>query len=104
KPTPDPRPVARGEIMANGSVLVIAEPSDQRLASVTFEVLGAGRRLADALSAPVGVALLGQTDESQAQELITRGADRVDFVADGRLMPYQADTWVPVLADLVRET
>jgi electron transfer flavoprotein alpha subunit len=90
--------------MANGSVLVIAEPADQRLASVTLEVLGAGRRLADALGASLGVALLGQTDESQAQELISRGADRVDFVPDARLMPYQADTWVPVLADIVRDT
>jgi electron transfer flavoprotein alpha subunit len=90
--------------MATGGVLVIAEPSEGRLAPVTLEVLGAGRRLASALGVPVGVALLGEDAESQAQELIRRGADRVDLLVDARLVPYQADAWVPVLADLVRET
>src|SRR4051794_26584618 len=85
-------------------VLVIAEPSDERVASVTLEALGAGRKLADALGAPLGVALLGASPGGQAQDLIDRGADRVDVLADARLAPYQADSWVPALAALVRET
>jgi electron transfer flavoprotein alpha subunit len=90
--------------MADGGVLVIAEPAEGQVASATLEALGAARGLADKLGAPVSVALLGQDVESQAQELIARGADRVELLADPRLVPYQADTWVPALAALVRET
>ncbi len=90
--------------MAEGGVLIIAEPAEERVAPVTLEVLGAGRRLADTLGVPLGVALLGQDVEGQASDLVARGADRVDLLADARLVPYQADTWVPVLADLVRES
>ena len=90
--------------MSDGGVLVIAEPSEGRVASVTLEVLGAARALADRLGVPASVAVLGPDGEGQADELIARGADRVDLLADPRLAPYQADTWVPVLADLVRET
>src|SRR5579884_3656073 len=90
--------------MADGSVLVIAEPSEGQLAPVTLEVLGVGRRLATTLGVPLAVALLGQEVERQAEELIARGADRVYLLVDPRLVPYQADTWVPVLADLVRDS
>src|SRR5207248_1975377 len=96
--------LSTGGQMANGGVLVIAEPSEGQVASSTLEVLGAGRKLAGELGAPLAVAVLGQDVEGQAQELIARGADRVDLLADARLSPYQADTWVPVLADLIRET
>jgi electron transfer flavoprotein alpha subunit len=89
--------------MADGGVLVIAEPAEGRLAAATLEALGAGRRLASGLGAPVGVALLGQDVEAQAEELVARGADRVDLLVDPRLAPYQADAWVPTLAKLVRE-
>lgn len=90
--------------MADGSVLVIAEPSEGQLAPVTLEVLVVGRRLATTLGVPLAVALLGQEVERQAEELIARGADRVYLLVDPRLVPYQADTWVPVLADLVRDS
>jgi electron transfer flavoprotein alpha subunit len=90
--------------MAEGGVLVIAEPSEGQVAAATLEVLGAARGLAAQGALPVAVAVLGRDVESQAQELIARGADRVDVLDDARLAPYQADTWVPVLADLVRET
>jgi electron transfer flavoprotein alpha subunit len=90
--------------MAEGGVLIVAEPSEGAVATATLEVLGAARGLAAVGGLPVAVAVLGQGAEGQAQELIDRGADRVDVLDDARLAPYQADTWVPVLADLVRET
>ncbi|MBX5493016.1 MAG: electron transfer flavoprotein subunit alpha/FixB family protein [Chloroflexi bacterium] len=90
--------------MAGGCVLVIGEPAEGAVAPVTLEVLGAGRALAQQLGVPVEVAVLGQEVDGQAAELIERGADRVHLLVDPRLAPYQADAWVPVLADLVRET
>jgi electron transfer flavoprotein alpha subunit len=90
--------------MASGSVLVIGEPAEGAVAPVTLEVLGVGRQLAQQLGVPVAVAVLGQDIEGQAAELLARGADRVYLLADPRLAPYQADAWVPVLAELVRDT
>ena len=45
---------------ANGArgVLVLAEVSDGKLAGIAQELLGAGRRLADALGEPLAAAVL----------------------------------------------
>jgi electron transfer flavoprotein alpha subunit len=90
--------------MAGNGVLVIGEPSEGSVAAATLEVLGAARELAGKMGGPVAVAVLGQDVEGQAQGLIERGADRVDVLSDPRLVPYQADTWVPALAALIQET
>ena len=45
--------------MANG-VLILAEHLKGELADITFEMLGAGRKLADALQAPLHVAVIGR--------------------------------------------
>ena len=64
--------------MAN-AILVLAEQLRGEVADITFEMLGAGRRLADASGAPLYAALLG----SEAAPLASRlgAADKV-FVAD----------------------
>lgn len=90
--------------MATGGILVINEPAEGAVATATLEVLGAARGLAARAGLPVSVALLGRDVEGQADELVARGAARVEVLADPRLAPYQADAWVPVLADLVRDT
>jgi len=64
--------------MADG-ILVLAEHLKGELSEITFEMLGAGRRLADALAAPLHVALIGHGCAPLAAKL--GAADKV-FVVD----------------------
>lgn len=90
--------------MPDNKILVIAEPQEGGVAAGTLEVLGAARKLSAALGGPVEVAVLGADVDAAATEVAGRGADRVHLLSDPRLAPYQADAWVPALADLVRST
>src|SRR5579885_2555029 len=56
-------------------ILVLAEPGEERLASISLELVGAGRRLADAAGEPLFAVLAGL--DAQAQELLAAGVDRV---------------------------
>jgi len=64
--------------MAN-AILILAEQLRGQLSDITFEMLGAGRKLADALEAPLYAALLGSEAAPLASNLGL--ADKV-FVAD----------------------
>src|SRR5436309_1706146 len=66
--------------MAQG-VLVFAEVAQGGLAAIAKEMLGAGRRLADALGEPLMAAVLGSGVQEVAQEAMYHGADSV-YVAD----------------------
>ncbi|KPK46990.1 MAG: hypothetical protein AMJ77_04570 [Dehalococcoidia bacterium SM23_28_2] len=90
--------------MANESgVLVFGEVEEGALASISSEMLGAARRLADQLGQPVQAALLGQGVESLAQGLIAAGADKVYVVDDPALAEYQSDAFLPAAEKVCRE-
>ncbi len=60
-----------------GPVWVIAEQIDCRLLSVSTQLIGQARKLADELNTSVETILLGDNIEIQTQQLIAAGADRV---------------------------
>ena len=60
--------------MAQG-VLVFVEVAQGGLAAIAKEMLGAGRRLADALGEPLMAAVLGNRVQEAAQEAVYHGAD-----------------------------
>ncbi|MCS7276274.1 MAG: electron transfer flavoprotein subunit alpha/FixB family protein [Dehalococcoidia bacterium] len=89
--------------MAN-DILVFGELTEEgRLAPITFELLGAARRLADQLGSRVLCAILGAGLDGQSRDAIAQGADAVLLVDDPLLQEYQGDAFVPVLERLVRE-
>ncbi|MDJ0625911.1 MAG: electron transfer flavoprotein subunit alpha/FixB family protein [Candidatus Caenarcaniphilales bacterium] len=79
---------------SNKEVVVIAEQVNGEIQTVTVELLGAGRRLADKLGGKLSCFLIGSEFSNQPQELIARGADVV-YVADNpalkdyRVLPYK---------------
>ena len=83
-------------------VLVFAEQREGKLAPVSYELLGAGRRLADELGTGLLAALLG-ADESEAMELIKRGADKVLLCSDPVLEKFNDDVYSEVLAKIINE-
>lgn len=88
--------------MAQG-VLVFAEVTQGSLAAIAKEMLGAGRRLADALGEPVLAAVLGSGVQEAAQEAIYHGADTV-YVADApALAHYQTLPYTAVMAQIAEQ-
>jgi len=59
-------------------VWIFAEQSQGKIASVAYELLGIGRKLADELKSELCAVLFGNSDE--VQELIKWGADKVYYV------------------------
>ena len=83
-------------------VLVFAEQRRGKIASVSYELLGAGRRLADELGAGLMAVLLGAS-ESEARELIKWGADKVLFCSDPSLQKFNDDSYSDVLSNIINE-
>src|SRR5919202_4569750 len=81
-------------------VLVLAEQVDGKLAGISFELLGAGRKLADQMGEPLLAALAG--GEAQAQELLAAGADRVYLLEDPALAQFLLDTALPAAEQVIR--
>ena len=88
--------------MAQG-VLVFAEAADGALSQTGKEMLGAGRKLADALGEPLQAAVLGSGVQDVAQEAIYHGADTA-YVADAEgLAQYQTASYTKALATVVQQ-
>ena len=83
-------------------VLVFAEQRDGKVAAVSYELLGIGRKLADELGAKLLALLLG-ADESEAAELISWGADSVYLCGDSSLKKFNDDSYTDILSKIVNE-
>ncbi|MBI4698299.1 MAG: electron transfer flavoprotein subunit alpha, partial [Nitrospirae bacterium] len=83
-------------------VLIFAEQREGKIASVSYELLGAGRRLADELGAKLLAVLLGAS-ESEAKDLICWGADRVFISSDPLFEKFNDDAYAEMLTRIIRE-
>lgn len=83
-------------------VLVFAEQKDGKVVSVSYELLGVGRRLADELGTKLLAVLLG-AGEPEAQELIKWGADKVIVCSDPALEKFNDDPYSEMLARIINE-
>ncbi len=84
-------------------VWVFAEQKKGIIQSVTHELLGEGRKLADSLDTELCAVLIGEGVEAQTRELIQRGADKVYLVEAAGLKDYLAEPYTEVMTDLINE-
>ena len=84
-------------------VLVLGEPADGGLATVSQELLAAGRKVADDVGEELSIGLLGASVEGAAQQAVACGADRVFAVTHPLLQEYQVDLYLSALESLCRE-
>ena len=86
-------------------VWVFAEQREGKIASVSYELLGTGRKLTDELNVELSAVLFGAS-EREAEELIKWGADKVYFCEDSifekfndepnaKLLSYLIETYKP---------
>ena len=92
-----------GDLSEYQDVWVFAEQFDGHIESVTYELLGEGRQLADDLGMRLCAVLLGSKIEDKAQDLIARGAEKVYVVDRPELEYFQDEPYSAVLVDLVKE-
>ncbi|MEW6108716.1 MAG: FAD-binding protein [Nitrospirota bacterium] len=83
-------------------VWIFAEQRNGKIPGVSFELLGAGRRLAEELGTQLSAVLFG-SDETKAGELIKWGADRVYHCDDERLNVFNDEPYSKMLSALIRE-
>ena len=84
-------------------VMVYCEIEEGKLASITTEILGGGRRLADELGEELSAVLLGSGVGDLAQEVIAFGADNVYVTDDVLLKTYETDAHLAVMEKVVNE-
>ena len=87
----------------NKGVLVVGDIIEGKLAGITAEMLGAGRKLATKLGEPLCAALLGSGVKGLAAEAIAFGADKVFVVDDANLKDYQSDAYVTAAESVIKQ-
>ena len=91
------------DVDAYEGVWVFAEVEGASFHPVVFELLGAGRRLADARETHLSALLFGEGVTDRTGELFMRGADRVYVADDSRLKAYLDEPYARILTRMVRE-
>ena len=89
--------------MADKGVLIVGEVVEGAVAPITYELLGLGRKLADALGEELSVVFLGSGLGDAAQNAIAQGADKVYVVDDPLLKDYQTDAAVTVMEKVSKQ-
>ena len=84
-------------------VLVSGELADGKLASITTELLGCGRKLADELKEDLSCLLASDAVGEASKEAIAFGADKVYVVENPALKEYQADSYIQVAEKLAKD-
>lgn len=91
--------------MSNHPVMVCGElGQDGAINPVTFELLGAGRKIADDLGTELALVLIGGKLADAAGEAAHYGANKVYTIEHPLLESFQADLWVEVLEKICQQT
>ena len=84
-------------------VWVFAEQRKGVVQSVTYELLGKARELADKLKVEVACVLLGHNIKEKAQDLIARGADKVYVMDNPKLEHLLEEPYARIVTNLIRK-
>ncbi|MDO8685651.1 MAG: electron transfer flavoprotein subunit alpha [Clostridiales bacterium] len=90
------------DIFEYKGVWVFGEQENSIPANVAFELLGEGRKLADKLSVPLSVVLLGNKLKDAAKTLISYGADNVYAVDHESLAQYNDESYNDIMVQLIK--
>lgn len=85
------------------NVWVFAEQRGGKISSVTYELLGAARKLADELGEKLVAVLMGRNMNDSANLLIKYGADKVLYFDGPDLERFQDDSYAGVLSDAIEK-
>jgi electron transfer flavoprotein alpha subunit len=84
-------------------VLVYAEQRHGKIANVVYELLNAGKILANTLNTTLSAVLIGYNIKAKAQELIERGANIVYVCDNSIFIEFQDDPYTSILTQLIKK-
>jgi electron transfer flavoprotein alpha subunit len=84
-------------------VFVFAQQVDNKLAGVSYELLGKAQDLAKDLDCEVSAVVLGNKVEDLCEKLTKYGADRVILVDDPSLETYMTEPYAYALSEVVKK-
>ena len=84
--------------MANKGILVVAVSQRGALPPATYELVSAGRKLADALKEPLAAVVLSDKSSALAADLAARGVDKVFAVEHPSLAGFTEETYAKAAA------
>lgn len=88
--------------MSNG-IFVVAEVKEGAIRKLSYEMLGAARKVAETTGESVSAVLIGDGVAGLAPGLGHYGADRVHVIQDARLAQYSSGGYANVLTELLRK-
>lgn len=94
-------PVNRGDVWSG--VWVVIEYNRGEVAPVSWELLGEGRKLADAIGCELAGVLVGYDVEKVIPEAFAYGAEKVYVVDDPVLKDYRTEPYSEAVTNLVRK-
>jgi electron transfer flavoprotein alpha subunit len=87
----------------NKGILLFGEIDNGKLASITKELLGIGRKLANETGQELGILLVGSKIGDLAQQVIALGADKVYLGDAASLEQYNSDVYTMITANLYKK-
>ena len=94
---------AKCDLSEFNNVWVIVEQDAGHIESITYELLGEGRKLADDLGMKLCAVLMGSDVKAMSETLIARGADKVYMVDRPELEYFKDEPYAAVMIDLVNK-
>jgi len=91
------------DLSTYNGVLIFAEQRQGKIHPVAYELLGKGKELANDLGEPLYAVILGSDVSNVAEELTSRGADKVFIYDDPALADFRDDPYTELLYNLVEE-
>jgi electron transfer flavoprotein alpha subunit len=95
--------VEKKDLSAYKDVWVFCEQKQGVVQTISYELLGEGKKLAGKLGGKLCAVLLGDKIDGKADGLAWRGADKVYLVDSPQLKNYQDDPYTKVLVELIKE-
>jgi electron transfer flavoprotein alpha subunit/NAD-dependent dihydropyrimidine dehydrogenase PreA subunit len=91
------------DLTAYKGVFVFCEQKNGVLQSITYEMLGEGRKLADQLGVELVGVLMGSNIKALSSQIAERGADKVLVVDVAELKHFLDEPYAKVMANLINE-
>jgi len=89
--------------MANSGILVVAVSQRGALPPATYELVSAGRKLADALKQPLAAVVISEKASALAADLASRGVDKVFAVENPAFAGFAEDAFAKAAASVAQK-